>query len=98
MPENKNENIVFIGNKPFMNYIKTIIIQFTIKNKKQITIKARGKLINKAVSLAEAIRKKFLKDKNISVKNIKINSEEVENKDKKKINISTIEITLIKNK
>lgn len=90
----ENDNVVFIGTKPFMNYVTSVVMQFTTKNKKEIVVKARGKWINRAVDVAEVVRKRFLKDRNIKLGNIKIDSEEVENKDGKKVNVSSIEITL----
>tara|TARA_Y100000310_G_scaffold299197_1_gene333794 strand:- start:651 stop:953 length:303 start_codon:yes stop_codon:yes gene_type:complete len=93
----KDDNVIFVGTKPFMNYITGIAMQFTVKNSNEVIIKARGKFITKAVNLAEVIRKKYLKDRNINLKDIKIGSEELENKDGKKTNVSTIEITLMKN-
>ena len=92
----QDKNIVFIGTKPFMNYVTSVVIQFTTKNQKEVVIKARGKFIARAVDVAEVARKRFLEDKKIEVKEIKINSEEFENKEGKKVNVSTIEITLIK--
>jgi len=92
----KADNVIFIGTKPFMNYVTSVVMQFTMKERKDVILKARGKFISRAVDVAEVVRKKFLKDKNISIKDIKIGSEELENKEGKKINISTIEITLIK--
>jgi|TARA_Y100000034_G_scaffold127309_1_gene179906 DNA-binding protein len=96
MTNEKNDNVIFIGVKPFMNYITSVAMQFTTKNMKEVVIKARGKSINRAVDIVEAVRKRFLKDKNLDVKDIKIDSEELENKEGKKINVSTIEITLAK--
>lgn len=96
MIEEQNDNVVFIGNKPFMSYVTNVITQFTTKDKKEVIIKARGKLIYRAVDVAEVTRKKFLEDKNIEVKDIKINSEELKNKEGKKVNVSTIEIILVK--
>jgi len=97
MAEDKNSNIVFIGIKPFMNYVASVVMQFTTKNQKEVIIKARGKSISRAVDITEVVRKKFLKDRNVDIKDIKIDSEELENKEGKKISVSTIEITLSKN-
>ena len=94
--QKQNSNIVFIGTKPFMNYVTSVVIQFTTKNQKEVIIKARGKFINRAVDVTEVARKRFLEDKNIDVEDIKINSEEFENKEGKKVNVSTIEIVLVK--
>lgn len=90
----KESNVVFIGTKPFMNYVTSVVIQFTTKEKEEVVIKARGKFISRAVDVSEVVMKRFLKDKNIIAKNIKIDSEELENKDGKKANVSTIEIIL----
>ena len=88
------ENIVFIGGKPFMNYVTGVVMQFTTNNAPEVVIKARGKFISKAVDVAEVARKRFLKESNISVKEIKIDSEEFENKERKKVNVSIIDIVL----
>ena len=92
----EDNNVVFIGTKPFMNYVTSVVMQFTLRKSKEVAIKARGKFINRAVDVAEVVRKKFLKDKNIDLKGINIDSEELENKEGKKVNVSTIEITLAK--
>jgi len=98
MAEEKKEedNVVFIGNKPFMNYVTGVVMQFTKQNNNQVTIKARGKFISKAVDVAEVTTKRFLNDQGVKVKDIKIDSEEFENKEGKKVNVSTIEIVLTK--
>ena len=94
--EQRQDNIVFIGAKPFMNYVTGVVMQFTTHNMSEVIVKARGKFISKAVDVVEVSSKRFLKEQNITVKDIKINSEEFENKDKKKVNVSTIDIILIK--
>jgi DNA-binding protein len=91
------ESIVFIGGKPFMNYVTAVVTQFTTKNSEEVTIKSRGKFISKAVDVAEVARKKSLKDLNISVKEMKIDSEEYETKEGKKIGVSILDIILKKN-
>ena len=95
-PKSK-ENSIFIGGKPFMNYVTGIVTQFE-KGQSIVTIKARGKFISKGVDVAEIARKKFLEAKNITVKDIRIGSEEFENKEGKTINVSTLEIALEKEK
>jgi len=89
-----DENIVFIGGKPFMNYVTGVVMQFTTKGAREVTVKARGKFIARAVDVAEVTTKRFLKDQNIAVKDIRIGSEEFENKEGKKVNVSTIDIVL----
>lgn len=90
------ENIVFIGGKPFMNYVTGVVMQFTTKGAREVVIKARGKFIARAVDVAEVATKRFLKEHGIEVKDIKIDSEEFENKEGKRVNVSTIDITLHK--
>ncbi|MBW3016896.1 RNA-binding protein, partial [Candidatus Woesearchaeota archaeon] len=60
-----------------------------------VIIKARGKFISKAVDIAEVALKRFLKDE-IELKEIKIDSEEFNNKEGKDIRVSVIEIILKK--
>jgi DNA-binding protein len=89
-----DENTVFIGSKPFMNYVTGVVMQFTTKGAKEVTVRARGKFISRAVDVAEVCTKRFLKDQNLEVKDIKIDSEEFENAEKRKVNVSTIDIVL----
>lgn len=89
------DNSVFIGGKPFMNYVTGIVMQFTTNNADEVIIKARGKFISRAVDVAEVATKRFLKDQ-IKVKDIKIDSEQFENKEGKQVRVSTIEVILCK--
>ena len=56
--EKKDDNVIFIGIKPFMNYVTSVVMQFTTKNKKEVVVKARGKFINRAVDVSEVVTKK----------------------------------------
>ena len=85
------DNSVFVGNKPFMNYVTAVVMQFTTKNAEDITIKARGKFISRAVDVSEVATKRFLKGQ-VEVTDIKIDSEEFQNKEGKQVRVSTIEI------
>lgn len=89
------DNSIFIGGKPFMNYVTGVVMQFTTKNADEVTVKARGKFISRAVDVAEVAAKRFLKD-TVEPKEIRIDSEEFENKEGKQVRVSTIEITLAK--
>jgi DNA-binding protein len=86
-------NSIFIGGKPFMNYVTGVVMQFTTKNADEVTVKARGKFISRAVDVSEVASKRFL-DGTVAVKGIAIDSEEFENKEGKTVRVSTIEITL----
>jgi len=90
-----DDNSIFIGGKPFMNYVTGVVMQFTTKNAPEVIVKARGKFISRAVDVAEVSSKRFLAD-TVAVKDIKINSEEFENKEGKTVRVSIIEITLAK--
>ncbi|MBI4438709.1 DNA-binding protein Alba [Candidatus Woesearchaeota archaeon] len=87
------DNAIFIGTKPFMNYVTAVVMQFTTKNASEIIVKARGKFISRAVDVSEVATKRFLEGQ-VDVKNISIDSEEFENKEGRQVRVSTIEITL----
>lgn len=91
-----DDNNIFIGGKPFMNYVTGVVMQFTTKNAPEVIIKARGKFISRAVDVAEVSAKRFLEE-SISIKDVKINSEGFQNKEGRDVRVSTIEITLEKN-
>ncbi len=90
------DNIIFIGGKSFMSYVTGVVVQFNTKEAEEVTIKSRGKFISKAVDVAEVAKNKFLKDKNITVKEVRIGSEEFENKEGRMVNVSVLEIVLKK--
>lgn len=90
-----NDNSIFIGNRPFMNYVTAVVMQFTTKAQEEVVIKARGKFISRAVDVAEVSAKRFL-DETVAVKDIKIDSEGFQNKEGKDVRVSTIEVTLAK--
>ncbi|MCH8003380.1 MAG: DNA-binding protein Alba [Nanoarchaeota archaeon] len=92
-----DDNNIFIGGKPFMNYVTGVVMQFTTKNADEVVIKARGKFISRAVDVAEVSSKRFLEG-SVEVKNIKIDSEEFKNDEGKDIRVSIIEVTLGKNR
>ncbi len=96
MAETKDDHTVLVGGKPFMNYVTGVVMQFTTQNAAEVVIKARGKFISRAVDIAEVATKRFLEN-SIATKEIKIDSEEFENKEGKQVRVSTIEISLGKN-
>ncbi len=89
------DNSIFIGNKPFMNYVTGVVMQFTTNQASEVIIKARGKFISRAVDVAEVAAKRFLVN-NIVVKDINVNSEEFTNREGRQVRVSTIEIALKK--
>ncbi|MDD5177952.1 MAG: DNA-binding protein Alba [Candidatus Nanoarchaeia archaeon] len=93
LQKQENNHTVFIGPKPFMNYVTGVVMQFTTQGADEVVIKARGKFISRAVDIAEVASKRFLEN-TVEVKDIKIDSEGFENKEGKQVRVSTIEITL----
>jgi DNA-binding protein len=90
------QTIIYIGNKPFMNYVTAVAMQFTSQDAKEVVIKARGRYISRAVDVAEVIRKKFMAGQ-VDIKSINIDSEERQvDQSGKKRRISSIEIVLAK--
>ncbi|MCL4451898.1 MAG: DNA-binding protein Alba [Candidatus Thermoplasmatota archaeon] len=83
-------NIIYVGKKPTMNYVLAIVTQFN-NNVEQITIKARGKSISKAVDIAEITKHKFIKE--LKYQSIKLDTEVLEG-ERGQSNVSSIEILL----
>jgi DNA-binding protein len=88
-----DDNSIFVGNKPFMNYVTGVVMQFTTKNASEVIIKARGKFISRAVDIAEVAAKRFLQG-GVGIKDIRVDSEEFQNTEGRTVRVSTIEITL----
>jgi len=92
----ENRNVIFVGNKPPMNYVLAVITSLSAENAKEITLKARGRAITTAVDVAEIARARFLKD--LKVDKISIGTEEMpprEGENRSRM-VSTMEITLSK--
>ena len=87
------ENTVFIGKKPTMNYVLAVITQFGTGTS-EIVIKARGRAISHAVDVAEIVKNKFILDAKIT--NIQTGTEQLTTEEGTTINVSSIEITLTK--
>ncbi len=90
--ERKEENVVYIGKKPTINYVLAVVTQFN-GGMKEVTIKARGQAISKAVDVFEIVRNRYLT--NVKDKSIVTSSEELTNEDGTKTKVSAIKITLI---
>ncbi|MDY6959842.1 MAG: DNA-binding protein Alba [Halobacteriota archaeon] len=88
MPE---DNVIYIGNKPVMNYVLAVVTQFN-SGSNEVVIKARGRSISRAVDASEVSKNKFLPD--IKVKDIKIGTEVMKGERGDNINVSFIEISM----
>jgi DNA-binding protein len=91
----REDNTVFIGKKPVMNYVLACLTFFNAGGK-EVTVKARGRAISRAVDTIELLRRSFVKD--ASVKNINIGTEEMTREEGRKSNVSTLEIIVAKAK
>ena len=94
MPEkeiNTDENTIYVGNKPPMTYVLAVVTQFN-GGSDEVTIKARGRAISRAVDTAEICRNRFVT--NAKVKDIAIGTESITNEEGRNSNVSSIEISL----
>jgi DNA-binding protein len=89
--ERRMENIVYIGRKPTMNYVLAVVTQFN-NGMREVTIKARGNSISRAVDVKEIVVNRFLPD--LKERSIKTSSEELTNEDGTKSKVSAIQIVL----
>lgn len=87
------ENIVYIGNKPVMNYVLAVVTQMN-SGVTEVILKARGRAISRAVDVAEIVRHRFISD--VDVESINISTEEIVGNEGTSSNVSAIEIKLSK--
>ncbi len=87
-----DDNIIYVGNKPVMNYVLAVVTQFN-NGADEVLIKARGRAISRAVDVAEISRNRFLTE--VSVKDIAISTESLST-ETGETNVSAIEITVAK--
>lgn len=85
------ENTVYIGKKPTMNYVLAVVTQFN-SGCSDVCIKARGRAISRAVDVAEIVRHRFVKE--ADYKDVKIATEAMQRHDGANSNVSSIEIYL----
>ncbi|MDI6725020.1 MAG: DNA-binding protein Alba [Methanobacterium sp.] len=87
------ENVIYIGTKPVMNYVLAVVTQMNGGNS-EVILKARGRSISRAVDVAEIVRNRFITD--VELGSIDISTEEVSNREGLNSNVSAIEIQLNK--
>ena len=87
------ENIVYVGNKPVMNYVLAVVTQMN-GGIPEVSIKARGRAISRAVDVAEIVRNRFITDAELGTINIR--TEEILNNEGISTNVSAIEIRLFR--
>ncbi|HLC68520.1 MAG TPA: DNA-binding protein Alba [Candidatus Bilamarchaeaceae archaeon] len=89
----KDDNTIFVGKKGTMGYVLAVVTQFN-NGASDVAIKARGRLISKAVDVAEIVRHRFMPK--AKVQNIDIKTEELTSEDGSINKVSAIEILLQK--
>ena len=88
-----NMDCILVGNKNVMSYVLACVTLFN-KGAEEVAIKARGRLISRAVDVAEITRHRFISD--LTVKSIEIDTTTVQTDKGSDLNVSTIDITLSK--
>jgi archaea-specific DNA-binding protein len=66
------DEVVFVGNKPVMNYVLACLTVFQ-NGTNEVTLKARGRAIGRAVDVAEVLSHRYMPD--LKVKKIEIDTE-----------------------
>ena len=89
----RDDNTVFIGKKGTMGYVLAVVTQFN-NGANEVVVKARGKLISRAVDVVEIVRHRFLPD--AKVDDISIATEELTSEDGSKSKVSSIEVKIVK--
>jgi DNA-binding protein len=91
--EMSEENVVYIGRKPVMNYCLAVISSLQ-DSESEVALKARGRSISTAVDVAEVTRNRFMKD--LNYKDVQISTEELQSEEGRPRNVSAITIILKK--
>ena len=88
-----SENTVLVGAKPVMNYVLACITLFH-SGAKEISVKARGRAISRAIDVVEVVRRRFLPD--VKVRSVGIGTDQFASQEEGSAltNVSSIEIIL----
>jgi DNA-binding protein len=93
-PSGVPSNTVLIGKKPLMAYCTAIVMQANTGGG-DISVKARGRAISKAVDVVEVCRRRFFEGK-LEITDVQIGTETIASEGEQSRNVSTIEIKLKK--
>jgi len=85
-----DDNIIYVGNKPVMNYVLAVVTQFN-NGADEVLIKARGRAISRAVDVEQIAINRFLSD--VATKKIETSTESLST-ETGNTNVSAIEITV----
>jgi DNA-binding protein len=86
-------NTVLIGQKPLMSYATAIVMQLN-SGSNELSVKARGRVISKAVDVVEVVRRRFF-DGKLEITDVNIGTEVLGEQGQSR-NVSTIEIKVAK--
>jgi len=86
-------NIVYIGQKPLMNYVLAVVKRFGT-GASDVVIQARGRSISKAVDVALITMDRT--EEGVKLGGIKINTEVLPGPDGNPLNVSSIKISVLK--
>lgn len=89
----ERDSAILVGSKNVMSYVLACVTLFS-KGATEVVIKARGRLISRAVDVAEITRHRFIED--LVVKDIIIGTTTVQTDKGSDLNVSTIDIWLMK--
>lgn len=87
----KQQNTIFVGAKPPMNYVLAVVTQFN-EGTDRMVLKARGRAISRAVDVAEIVRNRFVEE--ARVEDVRIATERIMADGGKPSNVSSITIVL----
>jgi DNA-binding protein len=87
------ENVVIVGRKPAMNYVLACLTLFH-QGFSEVTIRARGRAISKAVDVANIVKEKFIPT--AKVKSLELGNERIVTEKGDVVDLSIIAITLTK--
>lgn len=87
------ERTVYVGSKPAMNYVLAVLTAFHGTDAAEVVLKARGRVISRAVDVAELSTRRFLEGVKIGKREIGTMEVQLEEENRTR-KVSTIEITL----
>jgi len=86
-----DENVIFVGRKPVMNYVLAVMNCFNQRGLDEVVLRARGRAISTTVDVAEVTKRIHIKDLNVGVS---IGTEQLPQVEGGTRNVSTMEIIL----
>jgi DNA-binding protein len=89
----EEENTVYVGSKPTPSYVLAVVTQIS-EGRENVSLKARGKSITKAVDVVERLRNQHMPEIEVTSKDI--GTDIIEDSDGNDIKLSSVTIELEK--